>query len=299
MTLTLISFGIAALALGVIAFLIVRHWKEIRLLDPLSIREEQAKQKRDDMIERRFERVAADRLEAARRLGREAARSATSLYRRTYQRLKSFEKLYKKATSPLAIMAPSTREKIKVLLAEARSLARDLKWADAERRYIEVLSLDARQSDAYRGLGQIYLKQKLFPQAKETFDFLVKIKKADDATYAGLAEIADAEGNIALAEAMRKKAVDASPRLAHRYAELAEFYVAHKEYAKAWTPAKRASELEPGSAKYLEQSLETAILLGDQKEARERFGRLRLLIDDPARFQGWKEKIDALFARKK
>lgn len=294
MTIAIVAFTIALAALAVAAFIVARHWKEIRLLDPMSIKEEQAKHKRDEMIERRFERLAADRLESAKRFARQFGRSATATYRRTYNRLKSVENLYKKTTNPLATMAPTTREKVKGLLAEARSLARDLKWADAERRYIEVLSLDSSQADAYRGLGQIYLKQKLYPQAKETFEFLVKIKKADDAAYAGLGEIAETEGNIALAEVMYKKAVDMSPRLAHRYAELASFYMSHGQGAKAWVPAERASELESGSAKYLEQSMEVAILLGDQKEARERFGRLRLLIDDPTRFQVWKDKIDAL-----
>lgn len=294
MPIVIIAFSIALTALAVVLFIVARHWKDIRLLDPMSIKEEQAKKKRDEMIERRFERLAADKLEAARRFGRQFGRSATTAYRRLYNRLKSVENLYKKTANPLSTMAPSKREQIKTLLTEARSLARDLKWADAERRYIEVLSLDSSQADAYRGLGQIYLKQKLYPQAKETFEFLVKIKKADDATYAGLGEIAETEGNIALAEVMYKKAVDMCPRLAHRYAELADFYMSHGEAAKAWSPAKRASELESGSAKYLEQSMEVAILLGDQKEARERFGRLRLLIDDPARFQAWKDKIDAL-----
>jgi len=159
---------------------------------------------------------------------------------------------------------------------------------------LEVLALDKRDEDAFRQLGQIYLKQKLYPQAKETFEFLQKIGKADDASFAGLAEIAEAEGNLALAELMRKKAIEASPRQPHRYAELAQFYLDQDKPEQAWPNAQKASELEAGSAKYLELSLETAILLGDQEEARARYNRLRLLIDDQARFQTWKEKIDAL-----
>lgn len=193
-------------------------------------------------------------------------------------------------------MGPSTEDRIKNLLGEARGFARDLKWADAERRYLEVLTLDKRNIDGFRGLGQIYLKQRLFPQAKETFEYLQKIGKADDTVYAGLAEIALANENIALAERMRMKAVSESPKQAHRHAELAEFYLEQDEPEKAWPEAKTASELEPGSAKYLELSLETAILLGDRNEAKERFQKLRLLIEDQSRFQSWKKKIDELEA---
>jgi len=238
--------------------------------------------------------MSSDRIEAVKRAGRQIGRSATQSYRRLYRRLQSFENIYRKTSNPLSTMAPSLRERIKTLLSDARSLMRDLKWADAERRLLEVLALDKRNEDAFRQLGQIYLKQKLYPQAKETFEFLQKIGKADDASFAGLAEIAEAEGNLALAELMRKKAIEASPRQPHRYAELAQFYLDQDKPEQAWPNAQKASELEAGSAKYLELSLETAILLGDQEEARARYNRLRLLIDDQARFQMWKEKIDAL-----
>jgi tetratricopeptide (TPR) repeat protein len=294
MVLSIIAGIIALAAVAAMGFLVAKHWKELRLLDPMSMKEEQVKKQREDMILRRFERLSSDRLEGAKRFGRQFGRKATQSYRRLYRKLKRFEHAYKRTSKPLAAMGPSTKERVKNLLGEARAFSRDLKWADAERRYLEILSLDERNVDAFRGLGQIYLKQKLYPQAKETFEFLQKIGKADDAVFAGLAEIALADGNLALAERMRMKAVDESPKQSHRYAELAEFYVDQDDAEKAWPHAKRASDLEPGSAKYLELSLETAILLGDKKEAKERFQKLRLLIEDQARFQSWKEKIDAI-----
>jgi tetratricopeptide (TPR) repeat protein len=290
----LIAYIVAAIALGVMAYIIVRHWKEIRMLDPRSIKEERQKEEREKLITRRFERVSADRVAALQRFGRTIARKTKESYKRTEERLQSFDNLYRKVKSPFAAMAPSQRERIKTLLSESRSLIRDLKWADAERRLLEVLSLDQRQSDAYKLLGTMYLRQKLYPQARETFEFLVKTRKADDATYAGLAEIAEAEGNFQIAEAMLVKAAEASPRQPHRHAALAAFYIKRGTPAKAWPYAKRASELEPGSAKYLEQSLEAAILLGDRKEARARYNRLRLLSEDPARFQVLKDRVEAL-----
>jgi tetratricopeptide (TPR) repeat protein len=294
MYVALIAYIVAALALGVMAYVVVRHWKEIRMLDPHSIKEQRQKEEREKLITRRFERVSADRVAALQRFGRTIARKTKESYKRTEERLQSFDNLYRKVKSPFAAMAPSQRERIKTLLSESRSLIRDLKWADAERRLLEVLSLDQRQSDAYKLLGTMYLRQKLYPQARETFEFLVKTRKADDATYAGLAEIAEAEGNFQIAEAMLVKAAEASPRQPHRHAELAAFYIKRGTPAKAWPYAKRASELEPGSAKYLEQSLEAAILLGDRKEARARYNRLRLLSEDPARFQVLKDRVEAI-----
>ena len=62
----------------------------------------------------------------------------------------------------------------KSTIEEARSLARDLKYGDAERKYLEVLGLDKRNVEAYKGLAALYLKQKMLPQAKETFEFLLR-----------------------------------------------------------------------------------------------------------------------------
>jgi tetratricopeptide (TPR) repeat protein len=294
MLLPILSFIVASIALGFVGVLIARHWKDIRLLDPDSIREQRQKREREKVIRRRFERLHADRLAAVQRVGRKIGKRATEAYRQTYKRLQALDAVYKSVAAPLASIAPSQRERINTLLVEARALMRDLKWADVERRCLEILSIDARQTEAYRLLGQLYLKQKLYPQAAETFEYLVKTRKADDATYAALAKIAGASGDRVRTEAMRLKAVEASPRQAHRHAEAATFFIESGDAERAWPYASRAAELEPGSAKYLELSLEAAILLGDRDEAEARYRKLRLLSDDPNRFQSWKDKIDAM-----
>ncbi len=296
MIIAAIAFPIGAISLGIAGYVFFRHWKDIRLLDPMTIKEERERRKREEMIARRFERVRADQALPFKKMGRQVYLALQGGYRSLYRRLQRLEQVYSSSKNPLANIAPTARERVKSLLGEARSFMRDLKWADAERRLLEVLALDQRNAEAYKLLGQLYVKQKLYPQAKETFEFLLKLKKADDATYAGLAVIAEADGDVSRAEQMRQKAVEASPRQAFRHAELAQFYVDRGQPALAWASAKRAAELEPSSAKYLELSLEVAILLGDRTEARKRYDRLRLVAQDRSRFQVWREKVEKLEA---
>lgn len=293
------AFFVAALSGAVIVVIIFRHWREIQLLNPGSIREEQERQQRDVLIEKRFERLGSGRLRPLVQLSKAGARRAQQLYQKTYDRLQAVEQFYRNAKSPFAALAPSDRERIKTLLTEARALARDLKWADAERRYLEILGLDTRHVEAYKGLAGIYLKQKWYPQAFETFQFVVKMKKADDTVYAGLAEIAEAEEKLTLAEEMRLKAVEVSPTQPQRHAELAEFYLQQNQPQKALPHVKKATELDPKSGKYLEIALEAALLIENVKEARRYYDRLRLVTDDRARFQSWREKVEALEAAKK
>jgi tetratricopeptide (TPR) repeat protein len=220
--------------------------------------------------------------------------SGKTAFHAAYIKLIQLDRFYKQAKAPLAKIAPSVQDRIQSLIDEARSLARDLKWADAERRYLEVLSIDNRNVDAYKGLGNLYLKQRLYPQAHETFEFLVKIRKADDACYAGLAEIAEAEGDVMTAEAMRIKALELQPRRADRHAELAEFYLSRSQPGKAWPLAKRAADLEPKSAKYLTTAIEAAVQTGNHAEARRRYDKLRLISSDSQKLQSLKERIDAI-----
>ncbi|MBI5654518.1 hypothetical protein HZC53_02605 [Candidatus Uhrbacteria bacterium] len=289
-----ISLALAVIALGVICVTLFRHWREIRLINPESIQEERERRKREELIMQRFERMKSDKFGPLVQLAKRAILAGKTVFHAAYIKLIRLEKYYNQAKSPFSFIAPSAKERIKTLLDEARSLQRDMKWADAERRYLDVLALDARNWDAYKGLGLIYLKQKLYPQAKETFDFLLKMKKADDVCYAALADIAESKEEWGLAEDMRKKAVDFQPRLANRQAELAQFYLERKLTDKAWTFAKRAAELEPKSAKYLELSLDVAILVRDRLEAQRRYDKLRLLSEDRPKLQAFKDKIEGI-----
>ena len=263
-------------------------------MNPDSIKEERDRQRRDELMLQRFERVTAETINPFRLLFARAVTATKVAYHASYLKLVRLEKFYAHAKAPFAALNPSVRDRVKTLVDEARSLARDLKWAEAERRYLDVLAIDNRYWDAYRGLGGIYLKQKMYPQAKETFEFLLKMKKGDDATFAALADIAEQEGDMARAEEMRGRAVEIRPRLANRHAEMATFYVARSDAPSAWPFAKRAVELDAKSGKYLELLLEVAILLGDRMEARKAYDKLRLVSDDRPRLQSLKDKLDSI-----
>jgi tetratricopeptide (TPR) repeat protein len=299
MLLSLLPFVGALVCLGVALSIVRRHWSEIRLLDPDSVKEERQRRKRLEMIHRRFERVRAEQLLPFRRLGRALRLGATAFQKRLQERVQTFETTYRSVKNPFSAIAPTTRDRIKTLLSEGRSLARDLKFPDAERRYLEILSLDSRHVDAYKGLGMIYLKQKLYPQARETFEFLLKLKKADDAVYAGLAEISEMEGDITKAQSHREKSVELGIRQPQRHAEYAEFLLRQNRPADALRSAEEAVSKEPGSARYMELALETALAAHDLKKARYWYDRYRLTAEDQQRFQTLREKVEKLEQQEK
>ncbi len=289
-----IAVGVASVCFTAILFLIYKHWNEIRLIDPDSIKEEKEKQKRDELVKERFKRIQSGKVEPLKILYRRFIFSLKTAFHRSYLNLLNLNRFYEQAKHPFAKVAPSQDERIKLLLDEARSLARDLKWADAEKRYLEILLMDNRNSEAYKGIGLIYLKQKMMPQAKETFEYLLKVKQVDDVVYASLADIANFDKDKRLEEAYRIKAVQIRPRLANRHAELAKFYIDMGAYKEAWPSIKRATDLDPKSIKYQELALECLIELGEAIDAKKKYDKLRLVLDDQPKLAKYKQRIEDL-----
>ena len=282
------------LSIGVIAFVFVRHWKEIRLLDPNSVADERARQKRETLLLTRLHRQTEVTLVPLRAFWRVMAKSSASIFQRLKERLTAIEEFYQHAKSPLASVMPSTADRLKVLLDDGRSLLRDEKYADAERRFFDVLHIDSRNIDAYKSLGLIYLKQKLYPQAIETLEFIVKSKKADDMVCAYLADTYQALDQLPKEEQFRMKALELRPRLAHRHAELAEMFLRREAPAKAQAYAEKSLELEPESLRYLETCLETAIQLKHVEKAKKYFDKYRSISDAEQKIRQWKERIDSI-----
>ncbi|MCR4278722.1 MAG: hypothetical protein NUV81_02330 [bacterium] len=286
--------GIGVVAFVLLFVIIFRHWKEIRLLDPGSIQDEQVRKKQKQILENRFERVKTSTIHPIRSVFLKIILVIKKTFHAGYIKLIRIDRLYKQAKSPFANMGPSDEDRMKALLDEARSLTRNEKWGDAERRFLEVLTIDQRSADAYKGLAGLYLKQKMYSQAKETYEFLRKGGNADDVVFAGLAEIAENEGNEKRAEEMLNKALEMRPKLAHRHAELASFLLRKKRPAEAWGSIEEAVKLEPGSVRFLEQSLEIAIQNEDVAHAQKKYDALRFLQKDRKALQIWKDRLEAL-----
>lgn len=290
----LITLTIAGISAFVCAMIMKRHWKEIRLLDPDSIKEEQIRQKREAIIKQRFDRVRSAKIAPMKAVIQQGLFLGKKTFHASYLKLIQIDRFYKQAKAPFALMTPSTKDRIRTLLDEARSLARDLKWAEAERRFLEVLTIDDRNLEAYKGLATIYVKQKLYAQAKETYAFLLKIKKADATCYEGLGQIAEVEHDLIKAEEMFRKALSLQPKSSHYYAVLAEFFLSKHDSATALSFAKQAVELEQKSPKYLETLLEIVISLGQREDARRYYDKLRLLSDDQVKMHSFKERIEEI-----
>lgn len=288
-----LSLILALAAAGTIAVVLWRRWKEIRLLDPDTIRTEQERKARDRIVRDRFERLMKRWGTPLRRTGKHFAYNISKSFQRMERRLRRTAGMADDHI-PSGELKRDSSTKMQRMLAEANRLATEGNIQKAERTYLEVLKMDARYVDAYRGLGLLYLNARQYKQAKETFDFLIRIHGANDEVYKGLGAIAEIEGDMNRAEDMRKRALSMNIRSPERHAELASFYMKIGRAEDAWRHAKSACEMNPESASALELSVESAILVRDREEAEKRYEQLRLMRYDRSKLQRLKERLDGM-----
>jgi tetratricopeptide (TPR) repeat protein len=283
-----ISLIIAIISGVTVLILLIRHWREIRLLDVGTIRAEQEKKARDRIMCDRFDRLLKRWSAPIRQTGRRA----TQWFARAVQDAEAKLSITRTSADPHAPRMPSGR--IVQLLDEASTCVQEGKSSRAERLYLEVLKIDMRQADAYKGLGELYLADRQYPQAKETFDFLVSIHRADDAVYAGLATIAEADNRLLDAERDRKRAIEIKPHSSQRFAELASHYLKRAMAKEALAAAQEAARLDPADLRTLELSCRAAILLRDRHLAEFALRDLRLNGYDRERLDSLKEQVDEM-----
>ncbi|MBD3251095.1 tetratricopeptide repeat protein [Candidatus Uhrbacteria bacterium] len=288
-----ISLILALVAIGTIAFVLWQRWTEIRMLDTDTIRKEQERKARDRIVRDRFDRMLKRVLHPLKHRSKQMARTLTRSVQRMEQQLAKTAGI-EDTTVPQEESAQDPRRRIRRLLQDAQRLTEQGNYQQAERIYLEILKIDARHFEAYRGLGKLYLTARQYKQARETFDFLVRIQGANDEVFSGLGSIAEIEGNLKEAELMRKRALELNERSGQRHAELAALYMKMENADAAWRHAMRATELDPTSPQALELSVSSAILVRNRKEAEERYERLRLLRYDRNKLQRLREQLDGM-----
>jgi len=171
MVFDIILITIAVLGLGIIAAILIRKIPELRAINTQSITSERNARTKNGIIEQRLQRKfgvfqskTLGKAGKVIQLGRQQARQI-------YAKLRAIERAYReKAQEQISpTQRAESQKKIVILLEEARELAKEESYTEAEQRCIEVISLEPKSLDAYELLGDVYIKLKDYEHAKEVF----------------------------------------------------------------------------------------------------------------------------------
>lgn len=271
------SIPIIIIILCIIALIaiVVRKFPQLSTIDVSTIPEEKEAEIKNRIITERLARKTVARINTVSGAVLPFFKFFQNRFRKVYQRAVDMERKYRKKYKPLAGQE-ELKETVAEMLVKAEKFVQDNAYASAEKLYIEIISLDAMNIKAYKGLGELYMFQKEYDQAREVYDFIVKcLQKPDAEVYRMLGLMHKKDGELIEAVEDLQKSIDLNKERAQSYMELALVYKALGKYEDVYANVEEATQLVPNHPRYLDLYLDMAIELGRKSEAIDLFDRLK------------------------
>ncbi len=259
------------LCLALIVFIVLRKFPRLRTLDVETVPGEQLARVREKILLERMKRQQRKSAKWLSRflkpLGALIKRAIRKLFRKVY----ALEKKYQREA--VAKGQPLTREEIKKqiqnLLAVAEDQVKKEAYREAEKTLIEVVSLDFKNLEAYKGLVAVYLKLKEHKQALQTAQFVLKLAK-------------------------RPESSGASQELSGAYKGLGDIYQLLSKPQEALKNYQAALALEPNNPRQIDKIIEISIMLKNKILAVEMLKRLETVNPDNQKLKEYQDKINDL-----
>ena len=260
------------ISLILIINIVIKKFSALASLDVASIPAEREARFKERIMGNRLKKSYFKYYSKFQKIIRPIGETLGDFLKMLYRRLVEFKKNYNRAEN----IVMDQESHIRKLLAEATENFKTGNDDEAEKRYIEVISLDSKSIDAFRSLGQLYLNQKKYQEAEQTLAHVLKLlEKQINQPTGTLPE----EVNLQLAET---------------YFNLAELCVGKKNLVEASSHIIEALQVIPNNPRYLDMKLEISIINKDKKTAEEAWQKLTEVNPENQKLEDFKKKISEI-----
>lgn len=263
MIVTIILLSLLGLGLIVLVWVVLRKLPQLKIVDPSSSKEAKARGVKNDLLRQRFERVSQEKITHVRRSLGGPFKFIQDSFRRIAGRLAVIERSYKERQKAGTRRKPNAEE-LRRMTKEAHDLLNEEQYDDAEKKLVEVLSMDPKNAEAYELIGRLYIHTKNLENAKEAFKFLQKLSPQDASVLASLGEIAELE----------------------------------KDPEAAFTYFSRAKNISPNNPKYLDFFIQAALEKGDIMEATIAINHLKEVNPDNQKIKDFEDQVEEVRAKR-
>lgn len=267
--LTIISLILIFICLIVIVAIVVKKVPSLAILDVNSMPGKKEAQFKNMIIKARVERDVARWSGFFGRIFLLFNSSISKALKSAQNNLKKTKLSYKIETK---IPWPEKQKTMKELLISAEELVKKEEFNEAEEKLVEVISLDQKNLGAFFKLGRIYEELKKYPEARQTYEYALKLAKQhkdDD----------DIMGDFSLQEI---------------YFSLAWLEKEAGNFDAAFDNVLEALEFEPNSPRYLDLILDLSIIRKDKESALRYFEKLANSNPENQKLTEIKEEIEQL-----
>lgn len=291
----LVIFALAALTAGGV---MARHFSEVAALDIESLPQAQEKQIKHYLMENKLARRWRENWQKIGARLRPVARG-WRWTQRTFRRLANFvgdrarELEWEKRWHEWRQKSKHERRAESLqLLTVADELRRAEKYAEAEKKYVALISLEPRNVNAYLGLGKSYFRRGNWVEAETAFRYVVEnLEPENELAWAFLGRVLKGAGQWEEAVKVFERALGLSDVLAKRWVDLSECYEKLGGMGEALTACQRAVEREPNNPRTLDRLLEISVISGQKRLAWETLQQLRAANPENQKLEEWEEKI--------
>lgn len=256
----IISLIIFIVSLGGIIFIIARHYTDLVIINPETIKKPEAEVRKGQIIEERMRRFWRDKSFLITRTWRWFLRFAQPHAHTAWSKLLEIERTLEKTVSRVSGTIIAKREKVNEFVEAGYKELANGNLPVAEGKFIDAIRIDPRAPEVYKGLAEVYVAKKSFREAEESLEFAAKLTPHDVSIYRALVAIAEAT----------------------------------EERVKLLEYLSRIVELEPSNPKHLDLLIENAIMLGNKRLARQGLDRLGNVNSENKKIEEFDVRIRAL-----
>jgi len=283
MVLNIIFIAVIVLCLGVIVFIYLRKFPRARTLDVKTVPAARRAEVRDRILLERIKRNSEWGKSVVGKGLAPIGKVSKLIVKKLFSKIYDLEEKYKKeAAGQNPLKRGQLKNKMTQLLSDAQKSFKEGKYQEAEKTYIEIISLDPKNIEAYEGLNDVYLEIKEYAQALQTAEFILKLisrqstplTKQDEngksfATVSNAHEIADAYCDLGYIHGL----LDQQEQKAENY--------------------YKALELEPNNPRNISEMLEIYITQGKKSQALDLLADLERVNPENQRLKEFKDQITA------
>ncbi len=298
-----ISLFLLVLSLGMVVYLIAKHYRQLVVLDVESLPEVKVAKKKDEYLLRKAEQEA-----------KKLNKKMTNIFSPWLKKLKKIQSWFrnyvayverkasaaniKKQRVKSGIISPEEEQKVRGLVNEANHALENGDIESAEKKYIAAIKINDKNKAAYEGLADVYYRRNHLEEAKQTYRFLLYLEPNNEHALLRLAEMAEREGKIDTAVNYYQQAVLINDSISSRFAKLYDLLMQLGQYDTAFEAIRQALILEPQNPKYLDNLVEVSIMVGDKKLAEEAWHELRMVNPENQKLSVLKDKIEKIFDKR-
>ena len=237
---------VSSVVLLVISF---RKFSILATIDVDTVPQERLEQKKEDIIEMRLRRKFEWLRDKILIVAKPIFKGIGNFFRFIYRKAQELEKSYQEKSQPISDKNATNQQKVLALMTEGKELIKDEEYVQAEKKFIQVISLDHMNVTAYDILGKTFMGHKDYEHAIEALQHALKLDEKNCSIHQDLGEVYKEMGDLEKAVMYVKKAVKLDPNNPKHLDYLIEVSILHKDKYTAEEAYKTLKKVNPENPK--------------------------------------------------